>query len=197
MQSCQEIKIEQTIKIDNYLRLELCVDATVLFNFIQNNREIFLNTIPWVSNFNTIEDSKKLIEIWNQAYQQGTKSCYFIMQNQNLAGFFCFRTIDFTKKEAEVGYMMDKEYQGQGILRKCMKFMIAYAIEQYQIQRFILITQSDNMRSQNVGLKLGFQLFKREENGTQLNGVAKYQLTFELTKEMYLQFLQSEQQVIS
>ncbi|EAR87337.1 GNAT family acetyltransferase (macronuclear) [Tetrahymena thermophila SB210] len=197
MQFQQEIKIEQTIKIDNDFRLELCVDYTVLYNFIQKNRDIFLNTIPWVQSFNTIEDSKKLIDTWQQAYLQGTKSCYYIMQNENVAGFFCFRTIDLTKKEAEVGYMMDKDYQGKGILRKCMKFMIEYALQQYQIQRFILITKSSNLRSQNVGLKLGFQIFKRQEIGAQLNGVSDDQVVFELTKEQYEQFLQNEEQSIS
>ncbi|KAL4494031.1 hypothetical protein ABPG72_015987 [Tetrahymena utriculariae] len=196
MQSYQEIKIEQLLNIDNQLRLELCVDYTILFNFIQKNREIFLDSIPWVSSFNTIEDSKNLIGIWTQAYQQGTKSCYFIMHNQDVAGFFCFRTIHIEKKEAEVGYMMDKYYQGQGILRRCMKFMIEYAIEKYQIQRFILITASSNIRSQNAGLKLGFQLLKREENGAQLNGEVQYKLTFELSKEQYEQFIQSEKQSI-
>ncbi|MBE8166816.1 MAG: GNAT family N-acetyltransferase, partial [Shewanella sp.] len=55
------------------------------------------------------------------------------------------------------GYMLATESQGQGYATESLKAIVSWGIEQYQIHKFIAFVSADNVGSQKVLLKSGFQ----------------------------------------
>lgn len=56
-----------------------------------------------------------------------------------------------------MGYWLDKEHGGKGIMRKCVKVLIDYGFNSLKLHRIEIRCVTNNIRSQNVAESLGFQ----------------------------------------
>ncbi|RZK12543.1 MAG: N-acetyltransferase [Hymenobacter sp.] len=67
--------------------------------------------------------------------------------------------------QAEIGYYLAQEAEGQGYAREALKAIVQFGFEQVRAERLLIRCFADNMRAQQVAQALGFQL-KSQEPGT-------------------------------
>ena len=61
-------------------------------------------------------------------------------------------------EEIEVGYMLAKEYWGQGLATEAAKAILEYGFDQMGLARLICVVNPDNQASSKVALKIGMNL---------------------------------------
>ncbi|WP_162907833.1 GNAT family N-acetyltransferase [Allorhizocola rhizosphaerae] len=64
--------------------------------------------------------------------------------------------IDSAARSAEVGYWLDADFEGRGLVRRTVTAMLDHAFGQLGLQRVGLQTTADNTRSRKVAEHLGF-----------------------------------------
>ena len=62
------------------------------------------------------------------------------------------------QEEIEVGYMLAKEYWGQGLATEAAKAILKYGFDQVGLSRLICVVNPDNQASSKVALKIGMTI---------------------------------------
>ncbi|MEG1706710.1 MAG: GNAT family protein [Clostridia bacterium] len=90
-----------------------------------------------------------------------------------------------------LGYALSEEYWGKGFMTESCKAVIAYAFTILNLDMISITCYTDNLRSERVIEKCGFEFEGVLHNATLLyDGSIKDKKYFYLTKEKYLQILQ-------
>ena len=73
-----------------------------------------------------------------------------------LVGMIGFNTIDGTARRSEIGYWIDSEYQGQGIVTQGCRSLIAHGFNELDLNRIEIRCATGNDRSRAIAERLGF-----------------------------------------
>ena len=65
-------------------------------------------------------------------------------------------------EQAEIGYYLAQEAEGQGYAREALGAIVQFGFEQMQASRLLIRCFADNERAQQVALAHGFQLLTKE-----------------------------------
>jgi RimJ/RimL family protein N-acetyltransferase len=65
--------------------------------------------------------------------------------------------------EAEVGYMIEKGHQNKGFATEALKLMSSWALSQKRVKAVIVHTYRDNLPSQRILIKSGFEKVGTDE----------------------------------
>ncbi|WP_422358549.1 GNAT family N-acetyltransferase [Reichenbachiella sp.] len=79
----------------------------------------------------------------------------YLKENDAFIGWGGLKHLDQTDK-VEVGYRFDKPYWGQGFATEITQAVVKYANEKLGIKQLVAVTDLDNMASQKVLIKCGF-----------------------------------------
>ena len=130
------------------------------FKLMDNNK-------PRLENFfaGTVAKTKTLkdtIAYCKEIEQRvGAKSYFpYILTNNNneFIGLIDIKNIDWNIPKAEIGYFIDANYEGQGIISNALKRVVEYVVERYQFKKLLCRTSTENLGSISVALKNGFEL---------------------------------------
>ena len=130
------------------------------FKLIDSNRErledFFAGT---VSRTRTLQDTKNYCSTIEQWVTDKSYFPYIISNNTGVfIGLIDVKNIDWNVPKAEIGYFIDANYEGQGVISKAVGFVIEYLIEEYQFKKLLCRANTNNKGSIYVALKNGFQL---------------------------------------
>jgi ribosomal-protein-serine acetyltransferase len=82
-----------------------------------------------------------------------------------LSGVIGLSTLEETATGAEFGYWIAHEKEGKGIVTRCVSALMDYAIDQMNIERFVICCAKDNRRSRAVPERLGYRFQATIPNG--------------------------------
>jgi len=128
------------------------------YDFIIKNREHLINWIPFVSKVNNIDDVKKYVDSYIEKNTNGIGVLYGIWENNKLIGSILIREMDKEAKWAEIGYMIDHEYQGKGITKRACKKLIDYIFDILLLEKVEICCDDKNIGSIKLAEALGFKL---------------------------------------
>lgn len=126
-----------------------------------------------------IDETRQFIDKINNGIKEN-KSFYWAItfkDKPQLIGTICLWNLSEDKKTAELGYELNADFQGQGIMNEAIKKVIEFAFESIGFTTLEAFTHKDNLKSTSVLLKNNFLLDatrKDEEN--------KNNIIFTLTK---------------
>lgn len=148
-----------TIKVDDNILLELIdnTHALPVLNLIEANRNYLKEWLTWVDNIQTIGDFKNYIAKCKLQHEEGSDLGYVIIFNKIVAGRIGLHNIDHQNKIASIGYWLDENYTGKGIISKCCKAIINYAYDTLNINRIEIKCGTGNNKSKAIPEKLGFK----------------------------------------
>src|SRR5258706_3499647 len=108
-------------------------DAETFFNLTDKNRAYLREWLPWLDMTKTVEDTKKFIQgSMNNASLE--KAADFGIYYQGiLVGVIGFHEINKTDKKTTIGYWLDKDSQGKGIMTKASKMLIEFVFKVLQL----------------------------------------------------------------
>lgn len=88
-----------------------------------------------------------------------------IWVNDVLVGQIMLGRLQDNFTAAEIGYWIDGEKEGQGIITRCVSGLMEYAIDNMGIKRFVIGCAADNRRSRAIPERLGYHLQGRVPDG--------------------------------
>ncbi|XP_077969985.1 putative ribosomal N-acetyltransferase YdaF isoform X1 [Styela clava] len=163
-----------TITVNERLKLKILnpdEDVEESFAVLQQNMPHLEVFIPWMKH-RTLENDKKIMLEALDKFSNGLglemgifeKEVANEGENKNLWRFIGWCGIIRVNKEnpqdafAELGYWLDKDHWGQGIISKCSPKLIEFAFTDLKLDKLKLVTDNRNEKSLSVAGRLKFKL---------------------------------------
>ncbi len=171
-------------KVKDLVLKDLSIDqAEAFFEHIERNRDIYTDTIPFVSKTHDVGSLRANIERNLEQQEQGAAEFYTLWANDSMAGYFLVREKDVEAGWAEIGYMLGKEWHGQGITVEICILLIEDLFGNQNMQKIVICCNDDNSASIGVARKLGFTLEGTIRNHFVVNGRLRNMLYLGLLKD--------------
>src|SRR5574343_1890713 len=138
-----EIKVNDKIS----LKLRKEEDAQVFFEIVDRNREEFRKWVPWSDLTVSSEDTKKFIIKCQEEFKDKKAADFGVLYEGKWVGSMGFHTIKIDHEWAEIGYWLDGDYVGRGIMTECVKAMINYGFNELNLHRIQIRCDSINTKS--------------------------------------------------
>src|SRR5438270_7715180 len=91
-------------------------------------------------------------------YAQDGQFDALILLDGRFIGTIGFHDLDQKNKHAAIGYWIDQEYEGRGIITRCCRALIDYLFDSMELNRVQINCAVENRRSRAVPDRLGFTL---------------------------------------
>lgn len=104
-------------------------------------------------------DVKYAVEYWVSEAQTSEDILYFsIFVEQELVGQVLLHDLNVDTGESLVAYHLFRpQMRGQGFGTKALSLLQSYILQQTALKKLVIITSRDNLASQRIALKCGFQ----------------------------------------
>ncbi len=112
------------------------------------------------SNTKNLSATKRYIkQLINYSYGKSFYT-YLIETNtdQPVAGVLFIKNIDWRVPKCEIAYFIIKEYEGKGITTQAIQMLLEICFDEMKMERVFARIALNNLGSQRVVLKNGFQL---------------------------------------
>jgi ribosomal-protein-serine acetyltransferase len=135
--------------------------STPFFNLIDKNRirleDFFAGTVSKTKN---LEDTITYCSVIEQRIKDKSYFPFVIISKaeNKFIGLIDVKNIDWNVPKAEIGYFVDSNYEGKGIISKSLGYVIEYLVQTYQFKKLLCRVNSKNQGSINVAIKNKFQL---------------------------------------
>jgi len=141
-----------------YLALVEKRHSRKFFEFIEKNRKYYTGILHFIDKLKNEKDAELFINDSLEMMKQGKMVYWGIWNEKNIIGEVSIRGIDEEFKKAEIGYFIDKDFEGKGIISQSCSILINYVFHEFDIERLELGCDVNNIRSQYIANKFGFKL---------------------------------------
>lgn len=136
------------------------IQPQAFFNLIEKNRQHLKKGFPYTILKCATPDTAKLL-VKEYIQQEESKELYtFYLKNiksNKLIGHINVKNINISVSKCELGYFVDKEYEGIGITSKGVSEIISFCFSELHMNKIFVCAARENIGSQQVALKNGFQ----------------------------------------
>ena len=142
------------------MRLSLLslLDAEELFALVEKNRARLREWLPWLDYTQSVEDSRGFIKRSLEEHAAGKSLMMGIFVEDSLVGLVGFNTITSANRSAVIGYWIDQDHSGQGLMTGAVKELIDRGFKRLNLHRIEINAATDNLKSCAIPLRLGFNL---------------------------------------
>lgn len=153
-----------------------------IFQFEVENRGFFESIIPGRGEWYYIKENfKEITQEIIEEQELGIRYMYIIRDKDgNMVGRINLFSVDrgiFQK--AELGYRIGEKYNKKGYATKAVKLVLEEAFEKHKLHRVEAATSPNNIGSQIVLIKNGFQFVGRAHKHINVNGIWNDSIFFE------------------
>ncbi|CAH1854547.1 GNAT family N-acetyltransferase [Convivina intestini] len=132
--------------------------APALFNILKQDASLLIPWLPWVADMQSVDQEVAFIQQSRLQFAKNTAIVLAILVNDQPAGMIDLHKIDLVQKNAEVGYWLGSQYQGQGIMTQALQQVSQYALTDLGLHKLLLLADVDNHPSIQVAQKSGYTL---------------------------------------
>ena len=165
-------------------------DGPELFDFVQRNRDrLWYDFFRFVMQVESPEEAESTVRR-KLADWYSDRSFYFGIRDKKsdkLIGEIGIKNIHWDIPKGEVGYFLDRDSEGKGIMSEALKAVIEFTFEDLGFRKLLLRTGLENYGSQRVACKNGFT---KEgvctDDFLQPDGITVTTIHFGLNRENYL-----------
>ena len=126
--------------------------ARELFEMVDKNRAQLYPWLGWVVFVKSPEDEFRVV----QSVAQADTGKYFISVNAGIRGMVGFVQEYKSKQTVEIGYWLDKDVNGRGIMTRAVEKLSDLAFEIWGANRVEIQAAVENKKSWSVPERLGF-----------------------------------------
>lgn len=131
-------------------------DSDAYLELVNRNRDHLRRWLPWVDDMNTRADALAFIERTRRQWVEQEGFTAGIVCAGKLSGIAGFNSLLRRQRQVAIGYWLDKDVQGKGVMTKVCKTLVDYAFSVMGMHRIELRTEADNIRSRAIPERLGF-----------------------------------------
>lgn len=171
-----EIKVSEAITLQLMDRHH----AKEMFAVVQNNKEFLKQWLSWPKCVKTEKDSLKKILDDQKKFGENTALELGIFKNGKFIGRIGFHWIKDI--QAEIGYWLDLNETGSGIMTESCKALIRYTFQETNIHRIIIRMDVENIPSKKIPERLGFTCEGIERESILLKGEFRNSYVYSILK---------------
>ena len=147
------------LTVDDEIKLCLREDrhAEELFALVDANRIYLREWLPWLDLNTTVDDTRKFIKISLEQFAGNNGFQTAIVYQGEVAGIIGYNQIDWANRTVEIGYWLDANHQGRGIITRSCRFLVDYAFTELDLNRVVIRCAAGNQKSCAVPERLGFK----------------------------------------
>ncbi|MEO5857887.1 MAG: GNAT family protein [Pyrinomonadaceae bacterium] len=158
-------------------------DVAGALEIVLRNRKHLQTYMQWMTDDYSIDHAHKfIVEAIKNRLNQNTLALA-VVRDGVLIGSTGFNRLDWTARVCEIGYWIDREAEGKGVITRASQAMINYAFGALEMNRVEIRCSSENSRSAAVAKRLGFRLEGTLRQVEVLNGSPHDFLVFGLLAE--------------
>jgi ribosomal-protein-serine acetyltransferase len=149
------------LPVDDEITLVLAEErhAQVMTDLIRRNQRRLARWEPWAEQPQTVDGTRAYIRASLEDFVRGRQiSTIIALEGGQLLIGRCGLRINPYAASADVGYWVDADYQGRGIVTRSARALISSSFRELGLSRMELRTSVDNVRSRAVAERLGFTL---------------------------------------
>lgn len=137
---------------------------------INKNKSFLKKTLGWIPKGEyTIEDAKNYIKNTTFDEKFDFVKDFVIEYRGEIVGVIDLHEPE--NNEINIGYWLDEDKQGNGIITKSCKTLLKYAFENLPYDKINIFCNVKNVKSENVAKRLGMKFECIVENRENLSGV--------------------------
>ena len=146
------------IIVDENIQLEITSEkfATQLFNVINNNRAHLSEFLSWVEHMQSIENMREYLKNCELLNEEKKEVSFVILLSDNPVGRIGLHYLNLQNKTGAIGYWLDKNEEGKGIITKSCLKLIDYGFNEINLNRIEIKAAVKNFKSQAITTKLNF-----------------------------------------
>jgi ribosomal-protein-alanine N-acetyltransferase len=131
-------------------------DAQCIFNCFSNND---VTRYYGQDTLTSMEQANELVEFFTKSFQEnrGIRWGIEIKGNKGIIGTIGFNAWSSKHKRAEIGYELHPEYWGKGYATEAVSKVISYGFRELELTRIGAVVFIENMASNKLLTKLGFE----------------------------------------
>ena len=147
------------LKVNNDITLLLRDQshAKETFALIQKNRVHLREWLGWVDKVKTVKDSLNNIAMNEEEWELQTSLHMGIYQRGIMVGMISLHDMHYMGHHACIGYWLDKEQEGMGMMTACVKTLINYGFDIMKLNRIEIRAGVHNHKSRAIPERLGFE----------------------------------------
>jgi ribosomal-protein-serine acetyltransferase len=134
-------------------------DAKALYELVARNKERLLRYFPiTIRNNETRIATRQYLRHLKKRIIKKDLYTLGIYSNKGLIGVFFIKNIDWNALKCELGYFIDKDDEGKGIMTLAFDTIIDFCFEELKLEKIYVRTSVDNVGSRRLVEKKGFAL---------------------------------------
>jgi ribosomal-protein-serine acetyltransferase len=147
-----------TLKISDELELRLLEErhAEELFALVDQNRQHLRQWLPWLDTTLSPSDTSTFIKNALDQFANDLGLVSGIWYRNRIVGVIGFNSIDWQNRIAHIGYWLDAESRGNGLVTRGCSALIDYAFNELELNRIEIHCAEGNTKSRAIPEKLGF-----------------------------------------
>jgi ribosomal-protein-serine acetyltransferase len=151
-------RLSLAIRVDDEIELRLneIRYAEAYHELILRNLDHLRAWMPWAAFEQTAESTRTYMREVMRQFADGVGLPTALWYQGQLAGSIGFPRMSWEKQVAEIGYWLDKELEGRGIITRACRMLVTYAFEEYGLNKVEIHAAADNRRSRAVAERLEF-----------------------------------------
>lgn len=127
------------------------------FDLIEKNRLYIEKGFPKTCKLcSTFETTRGFVANAVKKIENGIEYFFVMKNNDTLIGLIHIKNIDTDILKCELGYFIDKDYNGKNITSNAVAKIIEFCKNDLEMNKVYICTSEDNYGSQKVALKNGF-----------------------------------------
>jgi len=130
--------------------------AEAVFAAADRNRQYLREWLPWVDQTRSAKEIREFILRAIAQYNANQGPNAGIWVNGEFAGAIGCHHIDWINRACSIGYWLDAAHQGQGIITRSCRSLLAYLFEDAGLHRVVIQCGTGNERSGAIPRRLGF-----------------------------------------
>ncbi|WP_088102958.1 GNAT family N-acetyltransferase [Halalkalibacter urbisdiaboli] len=144
--------------------------------------------MTWEVNKSKDETLNNFVKVVIEGYENGQSADWAIThkESKKVIGTCAFVDWSNEHKKAEIGYVLNKNYWGKGLASEAIKEIIKFGFETLQLNRIEGGCDTDNISSEKVMLKAGFEYEGTLRKNEFIKGEFRDTKIFSILKEDFL-----------
>jgi ribosomal-protein-serine acetyltransferase len=147
------------IRVDDEIELRLNEPryAKAMNALTNKNLEHLRPWMPWAEREQTLDDTLTYMQGTMRAFVKGSGLPMNVWYQGKLAGSIGFPRMSRTTRCVELGYWLDKDVQGRGVITRAAHALTTYAIVELGLNKVEIHAAAGNTPSRAVADRLGFK----------------------------------------
>ena len=150
---------------DFFIREATLADAAIIWQTIYDNRVYLRTWLPFVDGLKEVADEEAFLNEQLALPYADRNIVFVIGQGHELCGLVGFVITENINHRTEIGYWLIPEYQGRGIMTRCVRHLCEWAVSERGMNSIRIRCAAGNAPSNAIPRRLGFTLEGVEREG--------------------------------